>query len=254
MSWDPTRYLRFSDERLRPGLDLLARIPDLHPRLVVDLGCGPGNLTVIAAARWPEARLVGLDSSPAMLAAARASGAAADWVRGDIADWDPPDVYDLMFSNAALHWIDDHDALFPRLAGKVAPRGVLAVQMPDNWREPTHRIPAAILDGPDFDDSNRRALLRDRVESPAAYRAWIGPDFDIDIWTTTYHHVLTGTDPVVAWITGSVLKPVLDTLEGTSRDRFLEACASELGRAYPTEPDGTTILRFRRLFIVARRR
>lgn len=254
MIWDPDRYLHFTDHRLRPGIELIARIPGIEPARAIDLGCGPGNLTAIAAARWPQAKWTGLDSSETMLELARSENADIEWTLGSVTDWEPTHPYDLILSNAALHWIDDHQRVFRRLAESVSADGVLAVQMPDNWSEPTHRIPAAILDDDAYGGNARRALLRDRVASPASYRRWIGPTFDFDIWTTTYQHVLTGTDPVLSWVSGSVLRPVLDRLEPGPRERFLAECADGYTAAYPVEPDGTTVLPFRRLFIVARRR
>ncbi len=254
MTWDPETYLRFSDERLRPGLDLLSRLPASEPRSVIDLGCGTGNLTRLIAARWPQSRVVGLDSSRAMLEEARATETDIDWILGDIADWNPSIEYALVFSNAALHWVDDHQSLFRRLTMAVASGGILAIQVPDNWAEPTHSIPARVLTDPRFTDDHRRLLLRDRVASPAVYRTWIGAGFDVDIWQTIYHHVLTGVDPVLTWVTGSILAPVLDGLDPERRLLFIETCRTEYARSYPTQPDGTTLLAFRRLFIVANRR
>ena len=254
MTWDPESYLRFSDERLRPGLDLLSRVPATEPGAVIDLGCGTGNLTRLIAARWPQSAVVGLDSSRPMLEEARRIGTDIEWVLGDIADWNPPVEYGLVFSNAALHWVDDHESLLRRLTLAVRSGGTLAIQMPDNWAEPTHSIPARVLDSPRFGDDHRRLLLRDRVATPTAYRTWIGPDFDVDIWQTTYQHVLEGVDPVLNWVTGSILAPVLDGLDPERRLLFLETCRSEYARAYPTQPDATTLLAFRRLFIVAHRR
>jgi len=254
VTWDPESYLRFSDERLRPGLELLSRVPATEPEAVIDLGCGTGNITRLIATRWPQSRVVGLDSSSSMLEVAKRSEPGIEWVLGDITDWSAPAEYGLVFSNAALHWVDGHESLVARLTRAVRSGGTLAIQMPDNWAEPTHSIPARVLDGPRFADDHRRLLLRDRVASPEAYRNWIGPDFDVDIWHTTYQHVLEGADPVLTWVTGSILAPVLDGLDPERRLLFLETCRSEYVHAYPSQPDGTTVLAFRRLFIVARRR
>ncbi len=254
MIWDPAEYLRFADHRLRPGVELLARVPPIEPARVIDLGCGPGNLTALVAARFPGARVSGLDSSAEMLAEARATHPALEWVQADIADWSPDVPYGLIFSNATLHWLDAHDELFPRLAGSVGAGGVLAVQMPDNWSESVSAIPAQVLDEGGFASEIGAALPRDRVATPTEYREWIGPGFDIDMWTTTYHQVLGGEDPVLEWVTGALLRPVLDALGAEDRTRFLRECAIRYRAAYPAGPDGSTILPFRRLFIVARRR
>ncbi len=254
MSWDPGRYLRFSDLRIRPGLELLGRIDVESPRLVVDLGCGPGNLTRVLAQRWPDARVVGVDSSPAMLARAASTSSEVTWIEADLTSWEPPDPVDVIFSNAALHWVERHEVIFPRLASTLAPGGHLAVQMPANWAEPTHRLPAAILDGGGWPADAVTALVRDRVRPASFYRRLLSGRLEnLDIWTTTYHQQLGGADPVLRWVEGSVLAPVLDALDPASRLRFSEECADSYRRAYPPEPDGTTILPFTRLFIVGKR-
>jgi trans-aconitate 2-methyltransferase len=254
MTWNPDQYEKFADHRFRPGYDLLARVPAIEPRRVVDLGCGTGALTEVLAHRWPNAAVVGLDSSTDMLGRVPAGIGNVEWRVGDIGSWHADEPHDVVFSNATLHWLDDHERLFRRLADSLAPRGVLAVQMPDNWSEPSHRIPAEILDEGDFGAVSRTALLRDRVSAPADYRSWIGPDVEIDMWTTTYHQVLHGKDPVLAWVSGTVLPPVLETLDEERQIAFVEECARRYRLAYPPEADGATVLPFRRLFIVAQRR
>jgi trans-aconitate 2-methyltransferase len=253
LTWNPEQYEQFADHRLRPGFDLIARIPAIEPSRVIDLGCGTGALTAVLAQRWPTAHIVGLDASPDMLKRAPADIGNVEWQIGEIASWSPNEPYDLVFSNAALHWLDHHETLFRRLAGSLAPRGVLAVQMPDNWSEPSHRIPAAVLDDGDFSETSRSALIRDRVSSPAEYRRWLGAGMTIDMWTTTYHQVLRGRDPVLEWVMGTVLRPVLETLDEACQAAFVEECARRYRAAYPPEADGATVLAFRRLFIVARR-
>lgn len=254
MTWDPDTYLRFADERLRPGLELLDRVPDFEPAEAVDLGCGTGWLTVLLAGRFPGTMVTGLDASTEMLARARATISAIRWIEGDIADWRSAHPIDLVFSNAALHWLDDHAALFGRLAAAVAPGGVLAVQMPDNWTEPTHVLPRRILEAGGYPAAARTALPVDRVASAAQYLRWLGPEFVTDLWTTTYHHQLGGVDPVLEWVSGSVLRPALTVLDDPDRRRFLDECAAAYRRAYPPDDDGVTVLPFRRLFLVARRR
>lgn len=250
MSWDPDTYLRFADHRMRPGLELMTRIPDVEPSDVVDLGCGTGQLTSHLAERFPDARVIGVDSSSDMLDRAP-SHPRIRWVEAAFEHW--TEDADVVFSNAALHWSTDHARLFPTLAGLVRPGGVLAVQMPDNWSEPTHRVPARILDTGDWPEGARRSLARDRVARAATYREWIGEGFEFDLWSTTYHQVLSGTDPVLQWVSGSVLRPVLDALDGPDRQRFQQVCAAGYRTAYPPQSDGSVILPFRRLFIVARR-
>ena len=253
MAWDPDRYLSHGNFRTRPGLELAARIPDFEPRTIVDLGSGTGNLTAILAERWREASILGLDSSVQMLERAKADHPHLNWRLADIARWEPSEPVDLIFSNAALHWLDDHPSLFARLRSYLAPKGVLAVQMPDNWSSPTHTVPAALLDRGSWPDEARDALIRDRVSPADAYRNWVQPA-DVDLWRTTYFQPLSGTDPVWSWVTGSVLRPVLDELSVEERARFENECKAAYREAYPRNPDGTTILPFSRLFLVARAR
>ena len=254
MKWDPTQYLAFADLRLRPALDLLARTHAEAPKLVVDLGCGPGNLTPYLAARWPQARILGVDGSAEMLAKARIAAPEAEFVRADIAAWAPDDAPDVIFSNAALHWLDGHDALFPRLLGLLASGGVLAVQMPRNHGAPSHaEIVATVLDGPWR--ARLEPLLRPSPTHPPAvyYDLLAARAARLDIWETEYLQVLEGRDPVKEFTKGSALKPFLDALDGAERAAFEEAYAARLRRAYPPQADGRTLFPFRRLFLVAGR-
>ncbi|MHA1568601.1 MAG: methyltransferase domain-containing protein [Alphaproteobacteria bacterium] len=240
---------------MRPALDLLSRIDMVAPSEVVDLGCGAGNVTAHLAARWPGARVHGIDSSPEMLAKAKKDGPpGVIWTRTDIADWTPASPPEIIFANASLHWLDDHPRLFPRLLGMLAPGGVLAVQMPRNFAAPSHlAIEATVRDGP------WRARL-----APLARATPVGPPeryFDLlapqairlDIWETTYLHVLTGTDPVAAFTESTALGRFLDALRGVERDAFRADYAGRVRAAYPPRADGTTLFPFRRLFLVAER-
>jgi trans-aconitate 2-methyltransferase len=251
--WDPAQYLRFADLRLRPGLDLARQIDIDEPETIIDLGCGAGHLTAILARRWPRARVIGVDASTAMLDEARSAHPALRFEQADLVQWRTDRPVDVIYSNAALHWLEDHDHVFPALFTQVRRGGVIAVQMPNNWREPTHTVPAAILDSTTWPDSARRALMRDRVGAIAAYRRRLSPS-DFDSWETIYHHRLTGTDPVLEWVKGSLLRPVLDALDDRQRQRFERECADGYAGAYPPDEAGTTWLPFRRLFMVARRR
>ena len=149
MAWDPQQYLAFGGERLRPALDLMARVSLDSPRTIVDLGCGAGNVTEALKARWPEARITGVDNSPEMLARARERAPGIAWLEADVGGWRPESPVDLLYSNAALHWIEDHATVFPRLLAHVAPGGVIAIQMPRNWEAPPHTsISEVARDGP----------------------------------------------------------------------------------------------------------
>lgn len=251
MSWNPETYLAFADTRTRPAADLLARVRLENPRRIADLGCGPGNSTALLAARWPGAEIEGIDTSPEMIARARASGVPARFCEADIAAWTPDAPVDLIFSNAALHWLDGHAQLFGRLMGHLAPGGVLAVQMPANFDAPSHQALRETV----LETGNPALIARLRpppVAAPETYYCWLAPRAaQMDIWTTTYLQVLTGDDPVLAWIKGTALVPFLELLEGHAREDFLARCGARLRAAYPPGPSGETLFPFQRIFIVA---
>jgi len=251
--WDPTQYDRFADDRLRPARELLDRVPLDRPSLVCDLGCGNGNVTPLIKARWPNARLIGVDRSPEMLAEARARLGGVEWVEADIATWREPAPFDLLFSNAALHWLDDHETLFPRLAAMLEPDGVLAVQMPRNGEASSHLcLDEAAKAGPWR--AKLEGVRRRIVAGPNVYYDLLAPHArHIDIWETEYLHVLEGEDSVVAWTAGSALRPYLAPLDAAERAGFTEAYRTCIARAYPRRADGRTLFPFRRLFIVAAR-
>lgn len=254
MPWNPAQYLKFADHRLRPALDLMNRIDLESPATVYDLGAGTGNVTSLIATRWPAAHVVAVDNSDEMMR--RMEGASRiEWQRGDIRTWQPQKPADLIFSNAALHWIEGHDTLLPGLVAALAPGGALAVQMPRNFGAPSHTsITEAAMNGPWR--RKLQPLLRPApVEPPAFYaRVLTGVAASLDIWETEYQQVLTGDNPIVEWTRGTWLRPLLDALEGAERDEFEAAYGALVARAYPREADGTTLFPFRRLFIVARRR
>lgn len=251
-TWEPLVYLKFADHRLRPALDLLAQISLDDPRTIYDLGCGPGNVTRLIAERWPTAAVTGVDSSSEMLARARQEAPNVAFVEADIANWSPPRPADLLFSNATLHWLDNHRQLLPRLVAGVTPGGVIAVQMPSNY-EPSHSsIEAAASDGPWRSRlSQVRPVLRS-VESAESYYQILAPlTRRIDIWETEYLHVLEGENPVVEWTRGTALRPYLDVLDEPDRSGFLASYASRISAAYAKQPDGRTLMPFRRIFLIA---
>jgi trans-aconitate 2-methyltransferase len=253
MSWHPERYLAFDDHRTRPAADLLARVPLLAPERVVDLGCGPGNSTGLLALRWPQATIIGVDSAPAMLEKARASGIRADWLQADVADWTPDAPVDLLFSNAALQWLPDHEALLPRLLRHLRPGGVLAIQMPRNFQAASHVTLRQLAAQEPWAARLEGALLADPVAPPAWYHDLLAPHVAaLDIWQVEYLQVLEGEDPVLRWTESTALRPVLQILDDTASATFKEAYALLLREAYPRRPDGTTLYPFQRLFIVVR--
>ncbi len=252
MAWDPAQYLKFADQRLRPAIDLLNRIDAAEPGEICDLGAGAGNVTRLLKARWPNARVTGVDASREMLAKAAATAPEIAWQRADLAAWRPERLADLIYSNAALHWLGDHEWLFPALVSALAPGGVLAVQMPRNFSAPSHTsIAEAARSGPW--KAKLEPLLRAiPVAEPAFYYGVLSPLVaDLDIWETEYLQVLEGEHPVKEWTKGTWLKPLLDALEGPERSGFEAAYAELVARAYPRRADGRTLLPFRRLFIVA---
>lgn len=253
-SWDPAIYLRYGDERLRPALDLLARIDADAPARVIDLGCGPGNVTAILKRRWPGADVLGIDGSAAMLDKARAAAPDCAFEQADFGAWTAAAPPDVIYTNAALHWLDGHATLFPRLLGQLAPGGVLAVQMPAMHAAPIRALQHVVAaEGP------WAPLLRDvggapPILEPGAYWDMLRPiSADLDIWETIYLHALTGENAAVQWASGTSLRPFLDPLPGDLRAAFLAAYSAAIAPHYPRRADGTTLLPFRRLFIMARR-
>ena len=251
MSWSPDQYLKFSQPRLRPAMDLLARIPTAEPGCVYDLGCGAGNVTAALVARWPRARITGVDSSAAMLAEAARVLPQVRWVQHGLADWQADAPADVIYSNAALHWLPNHDRLLPALVRALSPGGVLAIQMPRNFSAPSHTlIDATARSGPWL--GKLEALLGAvPVAEPQHYYGLLAPlAFRLDIWESEYLQVLSGEDPVKEWTKGTWLIQFLDRLEPTERTAFEADYARRLRAAYPRRADGTTLFPFRRLFIV----
>ena len=252
MIWNPEQYSRFAEQRLRPALDLIARIPLQRPRTVVDLGCGTGNVTQILRSRWPHACITGVDASPQMLTEARKMGAGIAWEHADLAAWNAAAKYELVFSNAALHWLDDHPALFERLAGNIAAGGMLAVQMPHNFAAPSHTLVRELASSHSWCDALARLLRPLPVLAPEAYYNLLAPHVrSLDIWETEYMHVLEGENPVVEWAKGTWLAPLLAVLATAARVAFEIEYRQRIAQAYPRQPDGKILFPFRRLFIVA---
>lgn len=250
--WDPDTYLRYADERGRPQADLIRRIGATDPGTVVDLGCGPGNLTVELARRWPDARITGLDSSPEMIDAARDLGTAVDFRVADVRDWKP--TGDVVVSNATLQWVPDHLALLPAWAGALPPGAWLAFQVPANFDAPSHRAIRELAAEPAWRD---RITLRD----PAAVHplrtyadTLLSAGCAVDAWQTSYLHVLPvdgDRHPVLEWVTGTALRPVRAALGEKDFERFRNELEPRLTEAYPVT-HGRVLFDFLRLFVVAR--
>ena len=253
--WSARQYLKFEDERTRPPRDLLAQVPLRNPRLAVDLGCGPGNSTELLIARYPQAEVVGLDSSPDMLRKARERLPQCTFIEADIAAWMADRRADLLFANAALQWIPDHPRVMRRLLEALPRGGVFAVQMPDNTREPSHVLQREVAaSGPWASNPDIKAAARGDLPSPEVYYDLLKPVCaQIDIWHGIYKHVMAKPQAIVEWFKGSALQPFLSPLNAAAREQFLAAYSEKIAAAYRPRFDGKVLLQFPRLFIVARR-
>lgn len=266
-TWDPQQYLRHSEHRTRPFLDLLARIPQLptqgRPARIADLGCGPGNVTVLLADRWPDAHITGFDLSPEMLeraekdwAGTTKGGGWLDFRPADAAHWTPDDAYDLIVSNAALQWVPNHPESFAPWIDGLRPGGTFAFQVPGNFTSPSHALLGELCAAPEWrdrvGDQGRRFV---HILDPAEYLQRL-TDFgcETDVWETTYHQLLQGEDPVLDWVKGTALRPVLTALrdDRAATEAFLAQYRERLREYYPEGPHGT-VFPFRRIFAVARK-
>jgi len=255
VTWDPKAYLAFGGERTRAAAELLGRVDCASPRAVADLGCGPGNSTGLLAARWPDAAIAGIDNSHAMLREARESGVRARWVEADVAAWLPDAAYDVIYANATLHWVPDHMTLLPRLVSFLAPGGVLAFQVPRNFREPSHAIMQQVATEPRWADRLEGVGDWWNVLEPEHYFDMLEPlCASIDIWETRYVQRLEGEDAVYRWVLGTGLRPYANALEVAEREEFLNEYRTRVARAYPRRATGITLFPFQRLFCVAKKK
>ncbi len=261
MSWSAERYVSFEDERTRPARDLLTAIPPMQVNVAIDLGCGPGNSTELIAARFPAARITGVDSSVDMIAAARARLPTARFDVAEVRAWARdvgagPEAVDLIFANAVLQWVPDHAALVPALVARLRAGGWLAVQMPDNLAEPAQVLMREIAaEGPwraKLADADRSRV---RIEPAAWYHRLLRQSCSrVDVWRTTYYHLLAGPAAIVDWFKGTGLLPFLAPLDPAERADYLLRYTRAIESAYPPSSDGTVLLPFPRLFIVGSRR
>ena len=254
--WDPGQYQRYADQRARPFFDLLARVSAADPRLVLDLGCGPGELTATLAGRWPDADVVGVDSSAAMIESAR-GGAQRDgrpsFVLADVRDWEPDAPADVLVSNAVLQWLPDQLDVLARWTGFLADGGWIAVQVPGNNDQPAHTVLRELASSARWQPLLDGVMLNRQAADPADYLDLLaGAGLQADAWETTYLHVLTGDNPVLDWYKGTGLRPVIGALPAGLADEFVAEYGTRIRGAYPPRAYGT-VLRFRRVFAVARR-
>lgn len=250
-TWSPSIYLQFGDERTRAARDLLAQVPLSSATSIVDVGCGPGNSTALLLQRFPSAHVVGLDSSPAMLAEARPSVSGAQFVEADASAWVPEQKVDLVFANAVYQWIPGHLSQLPRVLEAMTAGSVLAVQMPDNVMEPSHRLMQRVAESGQWADRLVDAA-RAPLPTPREYYNALEPVASrVDIWHTIYNHVLANHDALVDWVRGTGLRPFIDPLSGDERRAFLSRYRAAIADAYPPASDGRVLLRFPRLFLIA---
>jgi len=251
--WDPSLYLKFSDQRARPAGDLIAQIRLANPGTIIDLGCGTGNSTEQLHHRWQGANLAGLDSSASMLAQARENHPDWQWVQSSIEEWKPAGSYNLVFSNAALHWVPDHGALFPRLLSHIARGGALAVQMPNNFHSPAHQAMHKVAAEPQWSAALAGAAENTFVEPPRFYydalRRHAAP---VNIWETEYLQIMEGPQAVLEWMRSTAMRPWLTRLpDDAQRRQFEKMCYQEIEKAYPANDQGNVIFPYRRMFIIA---
>jgi trans-aconitate 2-methyltransferase len=254
MSWSARQYVAFEAERTRPVRDLLSAVPDMDVRRAMDLGCGPGNSTEVLAARFPNAAIRGIDSSQDMIAAARTRLPQLHFAVADLESWQDEDAYQVILANAVLQWLPDHAALFPALTAKLSMGGALAVQMPDNLDEPAHRLMRdTAAQGPWAAKLSSCMQPRFALNDAGWYYRLLRPlTSRVDLWRTTYYHVLAGgAAAVVEWFKGSGLRPFLEPLDESERAAYLARYTAAVAGAYPAQADGSVLLPFPRLFMVA---
>jgi len=255
MPWDPDQYLRYASERALPFHHLVAAVDHLEPETIVDLGCGPGELTATLLERWPTARISGVDTSEEMIERARRKGLSGRLAFEvcDILSWRAPEPVDLMLANASFHWIEDHRALFDHLLPQLTDCGVFAFQVPANHTKPSHTILGELCSSPRW-RGQLDGLPRTGVREPQWYLHELGSRaLAVDVWQTTYFHVLEGDNAVLEWVRGTTLRPVLERLPEEEYEEFLSEYGARLREAYP-ERDGKTVFPFKRTFVVATKR
>jgi trans-aconitate 2-methyltransferase len=253
--WNAGQYLKFEDERTRPSVDLLRRVPLFDPQRCADIGCGPGNSTELLARRFQGAQVSGLDTSPGMLAKARERLPSLTFEQADVSQWQPEERFDLIFANAVLQWVPDHPGVLTRLVSFLRSGGCLAVQMPNNLNEPSHRLMEQVAgDGPWAARLTSASAAKEAIGSFEDYYSLLQQaGCTVDIWQTTYVHPLEGAGAIIEWFKSTGLRPYLDPLSPEEQAVYLGRYKEEIAKAYPAQADGKVLLRFPRLFFVAQR-
>lgn len=254
--WNPDLYRQFEAERTRPARELVARIPAIEVRTATDLGCGPGNSTELLWHSWPQAKITGLDSSLSMLEQAQKRLPECHFLPADIRTWQANSPQDIIYANASLQWLDHHQQLFPRLAAQLTPYGVLAIQMPDNLDEPSHQLMREVAARPEWqqkissDAADRKKLL----STDQYYDLLSQAGCNVDIWRTTYYHLMPDAAAIIDWLKATGLRPFLASLNESEQLAYLQAYLAEIRQAYLPRSDGQVLLAFPRLFMVAQKR
>ncbi len=252
-TWDAGLYLQFANERARPAADLITRIALRSPSQIADVGCGPGNSAQMLHTRWPQAAITGVDNSQEMLAEASAAYPNWKWIKADAATWKSEQRFDVVFSNAALHWLSDHAGLFLRLFEMVSSGGAMAVQMPANFHAPSHLIMGEIAQDPRWSDALKNASAGIGVEPLSFYHDLLQAQAaSLDLWETEYLHILESPEAILEWIRGTGMRPYLQALANDQeRNQFQQLCLERLRVAYPRRPNGKVLFPFRRIFVIA---
>lgn len=258
--WDPDQYLKYEEERGRPFADLMCRLEGLDPKVVVDLGCGPGNTTAQLLDRWPGARVVGIDNSAEMIERAKAfeEPGRLEFRHHDLREWEPDEPVDALLCSATFQWIDDHVGLFPGFVNALAPGGAFAFQVPGNFAQPSHTLLYELASSDRWAPLLAHLVRPTPVPEPAGYlTALLAAGSDADVWETTYLHVLRGPDAVLEWVCGTGLRPFLTALDESGApgdtDTFLATYSAVLRAAYPRDAEDRTVFPFRRIFGIGRR-
>ncbi|MCF5655122.1 trans-aconitate 2-methyltransferase [Pseudomonas poae] len=253
MTWSAKQYTMFEQQRTRPVRDLVAAIPNVDVRTAVDLGCGPGNSTQVLAERYPQAQITGMDSSDDMLLDARQRLPALDFELADIGAWNPARQFDVILANASLQWLPDHATLYPHLVSHLTPGGTLAVQTPDNLDEPAHQLARDLAAQGPWAAKIGAVKHNPRHTASQYYELLSQHCSTVDVWRTTYQHPLADHAALVEWFKGSALRPFLAPLSDDEKAAFLQQYHARITQAYPALSDGTVLLPFPRLFIIATR-
>lgn len=254
-NWNAAHYLKYGDERTRPAADLAARVELDAPRTIIDVGCGPGNSTHVLRARWPEAEVLGIDSSPEMIATAEESFPGQRWLLADANTWVPAEPVELVFSNAALQWMPDHEALMRHLLAMVAPGGALAFQIPSSTFATVRTLIHEISRDPAWTERMAGPRSALTMEPPAFYYDALAADATrLDIWETEYHHVMASQEAIVDWMSSTGLRPFLGVLTSEAEcDAFLAELHRRVSQAYECRADGKVLFPFRRTFVIGYR-